>query len=78
MHWEVLLTLGTDSRVAMYISMDNVESSSHLFPENGRNQTVERCFKSFFELSSTVEPLQTLIYSQVLLESPPYRRGGML
>ena len=22
----------------MYIGMDNVKSSSHLFPENGRNQ----------------------------------------
>ena len=30
--------LGIDSRVARYIGMDNVESSSHLLPENGRNQ----------------------------------------
>ena len=49
----------------MYIGMDNVESSSHLFLKMEEIKrilifyAVERCFKSFIELSSTVEPLQT-------------------
>ena len=51
----------------MYIGMDNVESSSHLFLKMEEIKrmlifyAVERCFnfKSFIELSSIVEPLQT-------------------
>ena len=49
----------------MCIGMDNVESSSHLFLKIEEIKrilifyAVERCFKSFIELSSTVEPLQT-------------------
>ena len=49
----------------MYIGMDNVESSSHLFLKMEEIKrilifyAVERCSKSFIELSSTVEPLQT-------------------
>ena len=58
-------TLSIDSRVGMYIGMENVESSSHLFLKMEEIKrilifyAVERCFKSFIELSSTVEPLRT-------------------